>query len=139
MPAVNAVTVTLKALPAVVEETDGDTLKCVVLIGLLIVLGVLLFFVGRSAGWWDSTKTLTIPTDVVGQPATAAKTELAQHGFTKVSTQPEVSTATPGDVVTTNPPPGSKVHSNNPVVLLVSLTLFFLFLTLRILESRRWK
>jgi hypothetical protein len=26
-----------------------------------------------------------------------------------------------------------------PVVLLISMTLFFLFLTLRIVESRRWK
>ena len=26
-----------------------------------------------------------------------------------------------------------------PVVLLISLTLFFLFLTLRVVESRRWK
>jgi ABC-2 type transport system permease protein len=31
------------------------------------------------------------------------------------------------------------VVDTRPVVLLVSLTLFFLFLTLRLLESRRWK
>ncbi len=31
------------------------------------------------------------------------------------------------------------VVDTRPVVLLVSLTLFFLFLTLRIVESRRWK
>ena len=49
------------------------------LIGLLVVLAVLLFFVGRSLGWWDSTKTLTVPTDVVGKPVSAATAELHQR------------------------------------------------------------
>jgi ABC-2 type transport system permease protein len=31
------------------------------------------------------------------------------------------------------------VLDTRPIVLLVSLTLFFLFLTLRVVESRRWK
>jgi ABC-2 type transport system permease protein len=31
------------------------------------------------------------------------------------------------------------VVDTRPVILLVSLTLFFLFLTLRVVESRRWK
>jgi ABC-2 type transport system permease protein len=31
------------------------------------------------------------------------------------------------------------VMDTRPMVLLVSLTLFFLFLTLRVVESRRWK
>ena len=31
------------------------------------------------------------------------------------------------------------VVDTRPVVLLVSLTFFFLFLTLRVVESRRWK
>jgi len=31
------------------------------------------------------------------------------------------------------------VIDSRPIVLYVSLTLFFLFLTLRIVESRRWK
>jgi ABC-2 type transport system permease protein len=31
------------------------------------------------------------------------------------------------------------VVDTRPVVLLLSMTLFFLFLTLRIVESRRWK
>jgi ABC-2 type transport system permease protein len=31
------------------------------------------------------------------------------------------------------------IVDTRPVVLLVSLTLFFLFLTLRVVESRRWK
>ena len=102
------------------EEPSRAWWLAALLIGLLIVLGVLLFFVGKSAGWWDSTKTLTVPANVVGQPATTATAELHQQGFTKVSTQPEVSSVRVGDVVTTNPPPGTKVHSDSPVVLLVS-------------------
>jgi eukaryotic-like serine/threonine-protein kinase len=102
------------------EEPSRAWWLAALLIGLLIVLGVLLFFVGKSAGWWDSTKTLTVPANVVGQPATTATAELHQQGFTKVSTQPEVSSVRVGDVVTTNPPPGTKVRSDSPVVLLVS-------------------
>ena len=40
-----------------------------------------LFFLGRALGWWDSTKTLTVPTDVVGKPAAAATTELRPAGL----------------------------------------------------------
>jgi serine/threonine-protein kinase len=91
------------------------------LILLLAVLGVLVFFVGRSQGWWDSTKTLTVPSDVVGKTAGAATTELHQLGFSHVTSQPQTSATVPsGDVITTNPTPGSRLHSNKPVVLLVS-------------------
>jgi ABC-2 type transport system permease protein len=31
------------------------------------------------------------------------------------------------------------IVDTRPVVLLLSLTVFFLFLTLRVVESRRWK
>jgi serine/threonine-protein kinase len=91
------------------------------LIGLLVLLAVLLFFVGRSLGWWDSAKTLTVPADVVGKTADAATTELHQVGFSHVATQPQTSATVPsGSVVTTNPAPGSRLRSNKPVTLLVS-------------------
>ena len=87
---------------------------------VLIALAVGLFFLGRALGWWDSTKTLTVPADVVGKPAAAATTELHQQGFTNVSSRSETSSVTPGDVVTTDPVPGIEVHSDKPLVLLVS-------------------
>ena len=80
------------------------------LIAVLLALAVGLFFLGRALGWWDSTKTLTVPTDVVGKPAAAATTELRQEGFTNLSTRSETSSVTPGDVVTTEPPPGSRLR-----------------------------
>ncbi len=86
-----------------------------------MLLAVLLFFVGRSLGWWDSAKTLTVPPDVVGKTADAATTELHQVGFSHVATQPQTSATVPsGSVVTTNPAPGSRLQSNKPVTLLVS-------------------
>ena len=91
------------------------------LIALLVALAVLLFFVGRSLGWWDSAKTLTVPADVVGKPVDAATAELHQRGFSHVTTQPQVSSQVPsGDVINTNPPPGSSLRSDKNLTLLVS-------------------
>ena len=101
-------------------EPDRNPWLIVLLLALLVALGVLLFFVGRSLGWWDSTKTLTVPADVVGKPVTAADTELHGKGFTNVSSQPQASAVTAGDVIATKPPPGSRIKSNKPLVLVVS-------------------
>ena len=89
---------------------------------ILLLLAVGIFFLGRSAGWWGSTaKTITIPTDVVGKPVASAMGELQQLGFTKVSQQNQASSQyAQGDVISTNPSPGTSVKANSPVVLLVS-------------------
>ncbi|HET6915049.1 MAG TPA: Stk1 family PASTA domain-containing Ser/Thr kinase [Acidimicrobiales bacterium] len=91
-------------------------------VAILLLLAVGIFFLGRSAGWWGSTaKTLTIPTDVVGKPVANAMGELQQLGFTKVSQQNQASSQyAEGDVISTNPSPGTSVKANSPVVLLVS-------------------
>jgi beta-lactam-binding protein with PASTA domain/tRNA A-37 threonylcarbamoyl transferase component Bud32 len=91
------------------------------IIGLVLVAAVVLFFVGRSVGWWDSTKTLTVPADVVGKPVAAASSELNQQGFTNVSSVQQTSTVTPGNVITTRPGPGSRLRDNKPLVLVVSI------------------
>ena len=89
---------------------------------VLLLLGIGIFFIGRSDGWWgNSAKTLTIPTDVVGKPAASAMSELQQLGFTKVSQQNQANSQyASGDVIGTNPSAGSSVKSDSPVVLLVS-------------------
>ncbi len=87
---------------------------------VLVALAAGLFFLGRARGWWDSTKTLTVPHDVVGKPSPAAMTELQQMGFTNVSTRAETSSVTPGTVVNTDPVPGTRLQSDKPLVLLVS-------------------
>ena len=57
---------------------------------------------------------------MVGKPAAAATTELRQEGFTNLATRSETSSVSPGAVVTTQPPPGSRLASDKPLVLLVS-------------------
>jgi serine/threonine-protein kinase len=90
------------------------------LIALAALLGVLIFFLGRSFGWWGSPKTLTVPADVVGKPVTQATTELQNLGFTNVSNQSQTNPAPVGQVITTQPPPGTRQHSDKPLVLVVS-------------------
>ncbi len=90
------------------------------LILLLVLLGVVLFFLGRSLGWWDSAKTLTVPADVVGKPVGTATSELHTLGFSNVSTQSETNAEPVGTVVTTKPAPGTRMHSDKPLVLVVS-------------------
>jgi serine/threonine-protein kinase len=106
--------------PAPPEASSRRWWWAALVAAVLIALAAGLFFVGRSLGWWDSTKTLTVPSDVVGKPATVAMTELHQEGFSDVSSRSETSSVTPGDVVSTNPVPGMKLQSNKPLVLLVS-------------------
>jgi serine/threonine-protein kinase len=90
------------------------------IIVLLALLGVGLFFLGRSLGWWGSAKTLTVPADVVGKPVGQATTELQNLGFSNISNQAQNNTAAAGTVITTQPPPGTRQHSDKPLVLVVS-------------------
>jgi beta-lactam-binding protein with PASTA domain/tRNA A-37 threonylcarbamoyl transferase component Bud32 len=87
----------------------------------LLALGIGLFFLGRSQGWWaTSTKTLTVP-NLVNKPAADAFNQLQQMGFTKVSEQTQSSSSiTPGNVIGTQPPAGTQIKSDQPVVLQVS-------------------
>ncbi len=89
-------------------------------IALLVAVAVLIFFLGRAFGWWDSTKTLTVPADVIGKPVGAATTQLHQAGFTHVSAQQQTSSVSPGTVIATRPPPGSKLKSDKDLTLVVS-------------------
>jgi serine/threonine-protein kinase len=102
------------------EEPKRRWWWAALVVAILIALAVGVFFLGRALGWWDSTPTLTVPADVVGQPAPAATTELQQQGFTNVSSRSETSSVAPGHVVTTDPTPGTRLRSDKPLVLLVS-------------------
>jgi serine/threonine-protein kinase len=86
---------------------------------LLIAAG---YFGGRAAGWFGtSTKTLTIPSNLTNKTSAAAQSELQQMGFTNVTTKPESSSQVAlGNVISTTPPPGTTLRSNQPVVLSVS-------------------
>jgi len=103
------------------EPRSRGPLVAFLVVLLLVVLAVALFFVGRSLGWWDSSKTLTVPTNVVGKPVATATAELQQAGFTTIKDQSQASSqVADGDVITTNPAPGSSQASNKPVTLVVS-------------------
>ncbi len=91
------------------------------LLALLAVLGVLVFFLGRSQGWWATAPTRTIPANLSGMSAPNATTELNQAGFTKViQTPPQTSPMPSGVVITTRPAPGTKARTDQTVTLVVS-------------------
>jgi eukaryotic-like serine/threonine-protein kinase len=92
------------------------------LAALLVVLAIAGFFGGRSAGLWGSKiKTLTVPSDLVHKSAADATTELKNDGFTDVKETQQVSTTEPkGFVISTQPAGGTRLKSNQPLVLLVS-------------------
>ena len=97
--------------------------RLAIVLALLIVLALIgagIFLLGRSRGWWDSTKSVTIPTNVVGKTQAAATTELQGLGFKHVTSQTQTSTTAAGKVINTNPAPGSKQKVTSPVVLIVS-------------------
>lgn len=91
------------------------------LIALLVILGVLLFFLGRSLGWWDTAPTRAVPANVVGMPQQAATSELNRAGFHKINPTMAPSSQVPqGDVITTKPAPGSKTKTSTTIDLVVS-------------------
>jgi serine/threonine-protein kinase len=103
-------------------EDQSHTGRWVALIiALLVILGLLLFFLGRSLGWWDATPTRVIPANVVGMPQQAATSELNRVGFHKIDPTTAPSAGTPaGRVVTTKPAPGSKAKTSTTIDLVVS-------------------
>lgn len=90
-------------------------------VALALVLGVLIFFLGRSLGWWGTAPTAVIPANVVGMPAQAATAELNKAGFTQINpTMTPSAQVTSGDVITTRPAPGTRAATNQTVTLVVS-------------------
>jgi serine/threonine-protein kinase len=104
------------------EERRGRAWMYSGLAALLVVLLAAGYFGGKAAGWWgSSTKSLTIPTNLVNQSAAAAQNELKQMGFTNVSTRSEASSQVQaGNVISVTPPAGTTIKSDQPVVLAVS-------------------
>ncbi|MHB1535649.1 MAG: Stk1 family PASTA domain-containing Ser/Thr kinase [Acidimicrobiales bacterium] len=103
------------------EEADRRGLWLALGLLALLALAAAIFFIGRAEGWWGSAKALTIPTNVVGMPAPAAKSELKGLGFTQVGETTRASSKFgAGRVITTNPRPGTSSKANQPVTLVVS-------------------
>jgi eukaryotic-like serine/threonine-protein kinase len=108
--------------PPVPPPEESRAWMWVLLALLLLALGVGIFFLGRAAGWWgNSVKTVTVPTNLVNKPQATAQTELTQLGFTNIKSQQRAdANITTGNVITTDPPGGTKMKSNAPITLVVS-------------------
>ena len=85
---------------------------------MLVALAVVVFFLGKSLGYWGSTFALP---NVVGEPVAAATSSLEDKGLVigphKTVTGPQPA----GTVVSTDPAPGAQVKSGSTVVLTVSV------------------
>jgi beta-lactam-binding protein with PASTA domain len=102
------------------DRRNRTGLFAALLLLLLAALGVLIFFLGRQLGWWQSAKTISVPTDVVGKPYSAAHSELSRDGFTDIVEKKVASTQPASAVVSTSPPPGTTMKSDRPLVVDVS-------------------
>jgi len=87
---------------------------------LLAVLAVLVFFIGRNAGWWGTVadiKLMNVKSDTVAQ----AKSSLKAQGFDNFAVQPEHSQLVQsGLVMGTSPQAGSLVPPSATITLDVS-------------------
>jgi beta-lactam-binding protein with PASTA domain/tRNA A-37 threonylcarbamoyl transferase component Bud32 len=89
-------------------------------LALLVVLGLLVYFLGSRFGLFSGTTTLTVP-QLAGKPVAVARSRLAGEGFTHVTVDPVTSSQiAKGDVVATVPAAGTRVASDHLIVLDVS-------------------
>ena len=104
------------------EERSRTALLAALLLLLLALLGVLVFFLGRHFGLWGATaaKTLTVPTNLVGQPYNSAHSELTRDGFTDVVKATKSSTSPVDQVLASTPTGGSRMKANALLTLDVS-------------------
>ena len=89
------------------------------ILALLLIGG---YLGGKQAGWFgSSTKSVTVPDDLHGKPVTDAQNQLSGLGFTNIKTATQASaTVAANDVISSNPPGGTKMKSNAPLTLVVS-------------------
>ncbi|HWG73448.1 MAG TPA: Stk1 family PASTA domain-containing Ser/Thr kinase [Acidimicrobiales bacterium] len=103
------------------EERSRTALWAALLLLLLALLGVLIFFLGRHFGLWATgAKTLTVPTNLVGQPYNSARAELTRDGFTDVAKATRSSTQPVDQVLASTPTGGSQMKANGLLTLDVS-------------------
>jgi serine/threonine-protein kinase len=118
-------TTVLPTGPQIEPEGRGDNRSAAyiaVLVVMLLVLGGLLFLLGRQLGMFggSSSAQVAIPTDVVGKPEAAATSELQALGLKVQSQQTQSDTVAQGNVIATTPAAGTSVAKGSSVTLTVS-------------------
>ena len=104
------------------EEPPSRTgLYLGILAVLLVALGVVVFFLGKSLGWWDVTPTpvvhqVAVPS-LIGDTVTQAEQTLSSAGLKSTTQVSATSSAPSTQVVGTNPGPGTKVDKGSTVTL----------------------
>jgi beta-lactam-binding protein with PASTA domain/tRNA A-37 threonylcarbamoyl transferase component Bud32 len=89
------------------------------LLALLVVLGLVIYFVLQSLGY-IGTKKFTMPT-LRGQPVTSAESTVRSDGLVVTLITHRFSTTVPkNDVISTDPKAGVKAHKGEHVTLVVS-------------------
>ncbi len=100
------------------EQGRRARLLALLLVLLAVVLGVIVYFLGQTLGYWGGP-SLTMP-DVVGQTQAAARATLAADGLHVGGIHQVTSSRAQGIVVSTRPPEGAGVTKGQEVVLYVS-------------------
>ena len=118
----DATTVVRDGAVAEDERRSRTALFVALLLLLLALLGLLIFFLGRQLGLWGApgAQTLTVPTNLVGQPYSTADAELTKDGFTDVAKAITPSTNPLNQVLRSAPSGGSRIKSDALLTLTVS-------------------
>ncbi len=90
----------------------------IALVVLLLILGIAGYFLGRSLGYFGGEASFNLP-NVVGQQAQVATATLRADGL-NVNQVQQVSSNTPGSVISTNPGANSLVKKGDTVILKVA-------------------
>ncbi|HUA94121.1 MAG TPA: Stk1 family PASTA domain-containing Ser/Thr kinase [Acidimicrobiales bacterium] len=105
------------------EPKSRTGLYVALLLVLLAALGVVVFFLGKSLGWWDSSSTTTFALpNVAGQTVTKATNTLEARGLKVTTKVDRASTAPTTLVVGTQPAQGTSVHRGETITLLTGST-----------------
>lgn len=114
-----------QAIPAVEREqaTDQEAHRrrvrrlALLLLLLIVILGVIIYFLGQSLGYWGKA-SVTVP-NLTGQTAAAARATLQRDGLTPAIKTVSSNQAV-GTVIRTQPPGGSSISKGQTVTLYVS-------------------
>ncbi len=120
MDATQAVGAVPPAEEAADEESGSNRTRtyAIVLAVLVLLLLVAGYFLARNLGYLGGSASFNLPS-VTGQPVAQATSKLTQDGLVVKSTA-QISTDTPGTVISSNPASGTLVKKGDTVTLTVA-------------------